>query len=135
MGLDRAQLAAQKEHPELQIGLTGIPVLEYDEMESSQRDMGKSTVLSLAGVALLFAAGFGGLRLPLLAVANLVISLCWCLGFITLTIGHLNILSVAFGAILVGLGIDFGIHLVAAYTQIRPRAEDSEGALGMKSIS
>jgi hypothetical protein len=34
-------------------------------------------------------------------------------------IGHLNILSISFGVILIGLGVDFGVHYVARYMQLR----------------
>ncbi|UUO07417.1 MMPL family transporter [Blastopirellula sp. J2-11] len=119
----------QAGHPEVQIGLTGLPVMENDEMEGSQKDMILSSVLSLIGVAVLFIAGFGGLRHPLLAVGTLIVGLAWSFGFVTISIGHLNILSVSFGVILIGLGIDFGVHYVAKYLQLRQRIGDSGEAL------
>lgn len=117
------------EHPQVAIGLTGLPILEYDEMQTSQQDMGRATVYSLVGVAILFIAGFGQMRLPLLAVATLLIGIAWCFGFITLAVGHLNLLSVSFGAILVGLGIDFGIHLLARYLDARGGGHRSQAAV------
>ncbi|TWT39177.1 MMPL family transporter [Blastopirellula retiformator] len=119
----------QDDHPEVRIGLTGLPVMENDEMEGSQKDMILSSVLSLVGVAVLFIAGFGGLRHPLLAVGTLIVGLAWSFGFVTVSIGHLNILSVSFGVILIGLGIDFGIHYVAKYLQLREKIGDSGEAL------
>ncbi|MBC8357244.1 MAG: MMPL family transporter [Planctomycetes bacterium] len=112
-------------HPNVTMGLTGMPVLEHDEMSSSQRDTARASVLSLLGVSCVFVAGFGGLRRPLLAVATLLIGIAWSMGYITLVVGHLNILSVAFGVILIGLGIDFGIHYLSRYLQ--DRREESLG--------
>lgn len=124
----RAAIAdIQSRHADVQIGLTGLPVLENDEMRSSQYDMMQATLLSLFGVACLFMAGFGGLRHPLLTVATLLLALAWSFGFVTLTVGHLNILSMSFGVVLIGLGIDFGIHYVARYLQLR-RAHRPSGA-------
>src|SRR5690606_13313785 len=51
----------------------------------------------------------------------LVVGMAWSLGFATLAIGHLNILSVSFAAILVGLGVDFAIHYLARYLELRHR--------------
>jgi len=116
-------------HPETRIGVTGLPVMENDEMRSSQSAMLKASLLSLFGVACLFVAGFGGLRHPLMTVASLLLALGWSLGYITLAIGHLNILSIAFGAILIGLGIDFGVHYVARYLQLRGTIRSSDEAL------
>lgn len=120
---------AQTRHPETKIGLTGLPVMENDEMRSSQASMTKATLLSLVGVACLFVAGFGGVRHPVMTVLVLLVTIAWSLGFITLAIGHLNILSISFGSILVGLGIDFGIHYVARYIQLRGSLRNSADAL------
>lgn len=109
----------QLRHPDTKIGLTGLPVMENDEMRSSQRAMTEAGVLSFVGVLCLFIAAFGGLRHPLIAVGALMVGMAWSFGYIALAVGHLNILSMSFGVILIGLGIDFGIHYVARYLQLR----------------
>ena len=114
---------ARQEHPQLEVGLTGLPVMENDEMQASRNGSLKAGALSLVGVVCLFAIGFGGFRHPLMTVATLMVGLAWTCGYLTLTIGHLNILSMSFGAILIGMGIDFGIHFVARYLRIRADAD------------
>lgn len=116
-------------HPYVRIGLTGVPVLEHDEMSHSQADMGLSSALSIVGVGVLFAATFGGLRHSLAALACLAIGMGWTMGYITLGVGHLNILSVAFGAILIGLGIDFSVHVLSHYLDSRHRGVEIQPAL------
>lgn len=124
--IQRVQIRHQ---PHVQIGLTGLPVMEFDEMSTSQRDMLYAGVVSLTGVACLFVAGFGGLRHPLMTVAALLLALAWSFGFVSTTIGHLNILSMSFAVILIGLGIDFGIHYVARYLHLRSRDHGCVDAL------
>jgi hypothetical protein len=97
-------------YPDVRIGLTGLPVMENDEMRSSTDATIKGSVISLLGVLAIFVVGFGGLRHPMMACVALVLGICWTLAYIALTIGHLNILSMSFGLILIGLGIDFGEH-------------------------
>ena len=116
-------------YPDVKIGLTGLPVMENDEMRSSQTAMLRASLLSLFGVSCLFVAGFGGVRHPLFTVATLLLAMAWAFGYITLSIGHLNILSVAFAVILIGLGIDFGIHYVARYHQLRDRSMSPSEAI------
>jgi len=116
-------------HPEVKIGLTGVPVMEYDEMRTSSESMTQATILSLVGVACLFLAGLGGIRHPIMAVFALLLGMAWSFGYLTVAVGHLNILSVSFGVLLIGLGIDFGIHYVARYLQVRPKARDAREAL------
>jgi hopanoid biosynthesis associated RND transporter like protein HpnN len=98
-------------------------------MQASQEDTLRASVLSLLGVAVVFVAGFGGWRRPLLTVATLLLAIAWSFGYITLAVGHLNILSICFGIILIGLGIDFGIHYLARYLQLRETNADSHEAL------
>lgn len=122
-----ADLKAQ--HPSLWIGLTGMPVIEHDEMKASSDDTVYTSLLSLVGVFALFWAGFGGLRHALLACAALLIGMAWSFGFVTIVVGHLNILSAAFGVILIGLGIDFGVHYVASYLRLRRLGLQPEEAI------
>jgi hypothetical protein len=48
------------DHPLVKIGLTGIPVLEHDEMTRSQSDMTLATIVSAVGVLLLLLAAASG---------------------------------------------------------------------------
>ena len=114
---------------ELKIGLTGIPVLENDEMRRSQADMVTASIISFVGVGILLLIGFRGWRHPILALIMLAIAMCWSFGYTTLVVGHLNILSVSFAAILIGLGIDFAIHYLARYLELRHQSMDLRPAL------
>jgi len=121
--------AARTSQPKAWIGLTGMPVIEYDEMQASQADMVWTNVLSLIGVVLLFVAGYGGMRHAMLACGVLLLGMAWSFAFVTLVVGHLNILSAAFAVILIGLGIDFGIHYVSSYLRLRKLGHDCRSSL------
>ena len=54
----------------------------------------------------------------------LQLAICWSLGWATLTVGHLNILSVTFAPILIGLADNLGIHLAARYSEERAAGRD-----------
>jgi hopanoid biosynthesis associated RND transporter like protein HpnN len=116
-------------HPETSVGLTGLPIIEHDEMSSSESSMAIATVLSMVGVVIVVLLGFGGLRHSMLPMAALLLGMIWSLGYTVLTVGHLNILSSAFGAILTGLGINYGIYIVARYLQLREANRSVEEAL------
>ena len=122
-------------HKSVRIGLTGIPVLESDEMRRSQSDMVTASLVSFFGAGVLLLLGFRGVRHPILALIMLAVAMCWTFGYTTLAIGHLNILSVSFAAILIGLGIDFGIHYLARYLELRHRSLSLKEALGETSAS
>ncbi|QDT65545.1 MMPL family transporter [Calycomorphotria hydatis] len=115
--------------PGVSVGVTGIPVLESDEMRRSQQDMLKASAISFVGVGILLFFGFRGLKHPILALIMLAFGLAWAFGFTTFSVGHLNILSVSFAVILIGLGIDFGIHYIARYLEHRKEGYELDEAL------
>lgn len=59
----------------------------------------------------------------------LQLGICWSLGFATLIVGHLNILSVSFAPILIGLADNLGIHLAARYGEERAAGRDFATAI------
>ena len=48
----------QSEVPGLNVGITGEPVLEHDEMEQSQKDTTIASIVSLVFCALIFIYGY-----------------------------------------------------------------------------
>jgi uncharacterized protein len=122
--------ALQQAYPDLEVGITGKAVLETDEMTSAQRDMTIATAISLVGVAILFGAFFRSMIRPGLTVLTLMLGVGWTLGFTTLTIGHLNIFTIVFAPMLIGLGIDStGIHFLTHYEAQRAAGKNVRQAL------
>jgi hopanoid biosynthesis associated RND transporter like protein HpnN len=120
----------QQAYPNIEVGITGKAVLQTDEMSAAQRDMTIATVVSLVGVAVLFVAFFRGVVRPGLVIVTLMIGVGWSLGFTTLTIGHLNIFTIVFVPMLIGLGIDStGIHFLTHYEAERAAGKDVRQAL------
>jgi hopanoid biosynthesis associated RND transporter like protein HpnN len=120
---------SQARHPHVKIGLTGLPVMENDEMLSSKTSMFWASMVSMVAVGFLFVAGFGGARHALMANGVLLVGMALAFGYATLAVGHLNILSVTFTVTLIGIGIDFGIYYVALYLQRRSENQDCQTAL------
>lgn len=110
----------QKNFPGLQVGVTGGDALEADEMRSAMRDITLATAISLLGQMLLFIFFFRSFRRTLAEGVVLIIGLCLTLGLTTRIIGHLNILSVVFAPLMLGLTIDYGCHWFA-------RLEEEQG--------
>ncbi|MDD3588318.1 MAG: hypothetical protein PHQ75_14145, partial [Thermoguttaceae bacterium] len=75
---------SRKRHPQTSIGLTGLTVMENDEMRISQTASTEASILSFLGVAFVFIAAFGGVRHPMIAVAALTTGIVWTMGYITL---------------------------------------------------
>ncbi len=127
--LQRIIADVQRQFSDVRIGLTGEPVLNSDEMRLSQRDAERATLLTLLLVGALFAFGFRELIRPALAVVSIVLVIAMSMGYAALSIGHLNIITVTFAVMIVGLGIDLGIQLIARYEEELSRGADRATAV------
>jgi uncharacterized protein len=121
--------------PGVEAGLTGRPVLQADEMRTTNRDMLRATVIAVIGVSLLFTLAFGSLWRPLLAVLTLLMSIVWTLGLAAATVGSLNLLSGVFTLVIIGVGINWGMHLLARYMEERERGLAVDDALAMAMVT
>ena len=124
-----AVASLRREFPDLQAGVTGQKALNNDEMLSAQNDTNVATVISFVGVTLLYLFFFRNLRHPLVIAATLVLGLAWTMGFVTLTVGHLTIITVFIAPMLLGLADDFAVHFISRYEEERIAGQDVRGAL------
>jgi hopanoid biosynthesis associated RND transporter like protein HpnN len=118
----RAAIAeVQARVPAVEIGMTGKPVLQADEMATTHTDMNLSSAVGMALCVGLFMAVFRGVKLPMLAFAAFLVGCALTYASAALLFGRLNLLSVVFMLVLVGVGLDYGIHMVARYVEARRR--------------
>jgi len=111
------------------VRLTGGPVLTQVELRTVRSGIGVAGLLSLILVATIL--GFG-LRSPAMigcVLATLLSGLVVTLGLATLTVGQLNLISVAFAVLFIGLAVDFGIHFALRYREERAGNGDDGAAL------
>ena len=111
------------------IGVTGEPALRAEEMQSVLNTIGISLALSLLLVATILRLGLRSRRHALLAVGSLLVTLLLTTGFAGFAVGDLNLVSVAFIVLMVGLGIDFAIHLIAHVTELRNHGSPAKDAI------
>ena len=116
-------------YPGLDAGTTGTMALARDEMVSSQKDMNYTTILALILILILFIISFRMWMAPILAGITMIIGISWTAGFAAITVGSLNVMTSMFGVIILGLGIDFSIHIIALYTELRAENHSIEDAI------
>ncbi len=117
------------EIPEVKVGLTGRPALQADEMTTTSRDMTVASIIDTALVATLFLFIFNGWMRPALIMAALAAAMAWTFGFATLAVGELNLLSVIFALVLVGIGVDYGVHMVLRHAEVQGLGSSPEEAI------
>ena len=121
--------ATRAEFPGLAVGLTGRPALQADEMETTDRDMTRAAIIAVLFVGALFMIVLHGWLRPFLVLLSLAMATAWSFGFATVTVGELNLLSVVFALVLVGIGVDFGIHVVMRYVEAHGKGLGVEDAV------
>ena len=95
----------------IETNLTGLPILRMEELQSVSRGIELSFVISLLLVGSLLLVAFRSPKPAITTVVAIISSLVITAGIATVVVGALNLVSVAFTVLLLGLGVDFAIHL------------------------
>lgn len=103
--------------PDLPIQLVGRYVDKVNDTKQIERDIAFTSWISLGGVALALILGLGSVRGSVLTVLAVSVAMAWTLGAARLLVGQINILTGFLLAILGGLGVEYGVHLVRRYYQ------------------
>lgn len=125
----RIMAGAQKEFTDVKISLTGEPVLDYDEMVVSERDAQKSSILTIILIAVVIVFGFRDWLRMLLSICCLALVITITMGYTTLVIGHLNIITITFAVMILGLGEDLGVQFISRYEEELTRGKDRANAI------
>ncbi len=111
------------------VRVTGNPVLNHEELIGFAWDIGLGGAVCFFIVAAVLARAFRSIRLVAAAIVTLLAGLVWTGAFATLAVGDLSLVSLAFGVLFIGLGVDFAIHLGMAYADLLRRGEPRESAM------
>jgi hypothetical protein len=117
IGQVRAVADQLEPRPGLKVRLTGDMVVQSEEMSLVLHEVALAGIASLVLVTLILWYALESFRLLMATVLALVAGLFWTAGFAAVAIGHLNVLTVAFAVLYIGLGADFGIHLAMGYLE------------------
>ncbi len=116
-------------NPSVRIRITGETALEHEELESVGEGSIVAGVVSLFLVCLSLWIGLRSFKLLLATFIVLILGLILTAGFATLSIGHLNLISIAFAILYIGLGVDFAIHICLHYRECRTQGMDNQQAM------
>lgn len=113
----------------LDLALTGPYKVRYDEYRTISRDLKRTGLLSAAMIGLIMIIGFRSLRSLFYIYAPIVIVMLWTCAFAFLAVGYLNLISGFLFGILLGMGIDYAIHLRIALSHHYKLLKDSAAAV------
>ncbi len=119
----------EKQFDGLRINLTGSLIVRLEENQTIVQDLKRAALLAIVlatSIIILYTRSW--FSLPLI-IFPLLLSLTYTFALTQLWIGHVNIISGFLVAILMGLGIDYGIHLFIRFKQELLKGEPIQHAV------
>ncbi len=117
------------ENPGVRIRMTGETALEHEELESVSEGAAIAGLVSLILVCTSLWIGLRSFKLLIATFITLIIGLILTAGFATIAIGHLNLISIAFAVLYIGLGVDYAIHICLHYRECRVQGMENREAI------
>src|SRR6056297_3332662 len=102
----------------VRLRFTGSAALSFEEMRSVIEGAGLTGMLALIAVTVVMLAGLRSVSLSLIALVNLALGLVITAGFAALAIGRVNLISVSFVVLYIGLGVNYAVHYLLRYREI-----------------
>jgi predicted RND superfamily exporter protein len=132
--LQREMRNIEAAYPGAQVAMTGAAALAYEEMQNIARAVGVAGVLSFLITAILLWMGLGSIRMAFITMMGLVVGLVFTGAFAAVSIGYLNMISIAFAVLFIGLGLDYSLHLFLRYREFLTSGASHDEAL-KKAVS
>jgi hopanoid biosynthesis associated RND transporter like protein HpnN len=99
--------------------ITGDVALSHENMVAVRNSTGAATLVSIFLVGIVLFIGLGGSgRLVFASLSTLITGLIWTTGFALAFIGSLNLISITFAVLFIGLGIDYSIQFCLRYKEL-----------------
>ena len=124
-----ARLNSAPDASAVTVRLTGSVAMEHEELLSVSRGAGLGALATLAMVALVLYASLRSWRLLAVSLVTLLVGLALTAAFAAVAVGQLNLLSVAFVVLNVGLGSDYVIHVLLRYRELAAAGHATPAAL------
>lgn len=127
----RAAIAARPEVAagQVRVRVTGPVALADEEFATVADGAVEGMIGSFMLVLVLLVLALRGWRLVLPVVFTLLTGLSLTLLFASLAVGTLNLVSVGFGVLFIGLAVDFAIQFAVGYRAARHETADGGGAI------
>lgn len=114
---------------EARVRLTGPVAMADDEFATLQQGTLPNTIATVVVVLIILWLALRSARIILAVFINLFVGLAITAALGLLMVGALNLISVAFAVLFVGLGVDFGIQFAVRYRSERYEVGDLGSAL------
>ncbi len=102
----------------VRVRITGDLAMSYEELATLSRGAGSGSLVALVMVSIVLFAGLRSPRLVFASLVTLLVGLAWTAAFAAYAVGHLNLISIAFAVLYIGMGVDYAIHFCLRYREL-----------------
>lgn len=113
----------------VQVRLTGAAAIKHESITAAMDGASRALALSIVLVTIVLTLGLRSGRLIIASLVTLACGLAVTAAFAAAAVGQLNLISIAFAVLYVGLGIDYCIHLCLGYREALEASGDHDSAL------
>ncbi|HQX13231.1 MAG TPA: MMPL family transporter [Nitrosomonas sp.] len=113
----------------IKLRITGEVALAHDEIYSAMNGAQESSLVALVLVAIVLYVALRSIGTSIAVVISLVVGLILTAAFGTLAVGHLNLISIAFAVLYIGLGVDYAIHFLFRFEEFKNTAKSDLEAI------
>ncbi|MEE8550210.1 MAG: MMPL family transporter, partial [Gemmatimonadota bacterium] len=113
----------------IRIRITGSEAIEHEALESAMKSTVRGGLAALLAVGIILYVGLRSLRLLVASLITLISGLAGTAAFAAAVVGSLNMISIAFAILYIGLGIDYALHLCLAYVEALREKNPHEAAM------
>lgn len=102
----------------VRLRITGDVALAHEELTSAMLGAQNAGIIAFIGVAIILLIALRSAGSVVTVLISLLLGLILTAAFATLAVGHLNLISIAFAVLYIGLGVDYAIHLLLRYAEL-----------------
>lgn len=113
----------------VRLRVTGDVALADEELKSAMHGTEYAGLLALVLVTVVLYVALHTAGLILTVLLSLVLGLLLTAAFATAAVGQLNVISIAFAVLYVGLGVDYAIHFLLRYRELLEDGQPTVQAL------
>lgn len=119
----------------LSVRYAGGLAVNQEQNQQMGQDLSRAAMVALVGILLLLTLHIRRLAAPLVLVVPLLMGVTFTLAYTTLVVGQLNLVSGFLVSAILGLGIDFEVHLYLRYLELLHTHPDRRQAMTRAMVS
>jgi len=111
------------------VGLTGSPLARREQLQATVDSMQISIPIAAAGAFVLLLLAMRSVRFAVVTIVPIGLVVAWLYGLMQVSGFGLNFVTATIGAVSIGVGIDYSIHMTERFREELGRARSREDAL------